>query len=148
MAEEQRREEQRRVARRLDHLFKHVHPPTRGPYTMKEVAEATGISFSTIQQLRAGKKTNPVMTTVEALAGFFGVSPEFFFLDDESAEKQQVQIELLAALRDGDVVEVALRASGLSPDGLREIRNMLDYVRHREGLPALTTQDEPGHTEG
>jgi transcriptional regulator with XRE-family HTH domain len=134
---EKRDEQQRRVARRLNHLFEHVHPPDRGPFIMKEVAEATGISISTIQQMRTGKKTNPTMSTLEALAGFFGVSPQFFFSDDEAAEREVAQIEVLAALRDSTVVAIAQRASGLSPDGLRQIRDMLDYVRHREGLPQV-----------
>ncbi|MDT3397279.1 helix-turn-helix transcriptional regulator [Streptomyces sp. B1866] len=144
MTQKSNRDDPRLVARRLDHLFRNVHPPTRGPYTITEVAEATGVSFSAIQQLRAGKKNNPTMATIRALAEFFGTSPLYFFLDDDAAQKEEAQLDLLAAVRDGDVAEVALRASGLSPDGLREVRSMVDYVRHREGLPPLPAPDEPG----
>ena len=64
----------------LDYLFRHVRPKGRDrPPTNAEVAAATGNAESTIQQLRAGKKPNPTMKTIVALAGFFVNSRHTFY---------------------------------------------------------------------
>ncbi|MER5435998.1 helix-turn-helix domain-containing protein [Streptomyces sp. NPDC002588] len=130
-------------AARLDWLFKRVHPAGRGPYTYKEVEEAIreavgpggkGLTASAIQQLRTGGNANPKLSTVQLLADFFGVAPAYFF-DDKEAEATQAQVDVVAALRDADVKSIALRASGLSSEGLRQIRGIIEHVRHLEGLP-------------
>jgi hypothetical protein len=56
-------------------------------------------------------------------------------LDDEKADEIDAQLELLAALRDSNVQAIALRASGVSAEGLKAIVTMLDHVRRAEGLP-------------
>src|SRR5213595_4204669 len=109
----------RTFAERLDHLFKEVHPPNRGPYTYAEVAQAileasggdgTVISASGIQQLRTGTRANPKMGTIKALADFFGVPASYFF-DDEVAERTKAEITLVTAMRDQKVARVALRSA-------------------------------------
>ena len=50
---------------------------------------------------------------LSALAAFFGVSPMYFF-DDTEADRDTIPPELIAALKDGEVREMALRAAGLS----------------------------------
>ncbi|MDT0464790.1 helix-turn-helix domain-containing protein [Streptomyces gibsoniae] len=140
---------QRTVAHKLDYLFRTVHPAHRGPYTYAEVAEAIqsaskgegkGLSASAIQQLRTGAKKNPTMSTIKALADFFGVDPAYFF-DDEVEERSNLELELLTAMRDADVQSVALRVSGLSPQGLRQIKGIIEHVRQIEGLPADGTEN-------
>ena len=71
----------------------------------------------------------------EGLAAAFGVPPNFFF-DQTAAEEIAAKLELLASMRDAGVQRVALRASELSPDGLRAIQSMVEHVRRIEGLPA------------
>lgn len=73
------------------------------------------------------------MKHLEALAGFFGVAPAYFF-NDESSERIAAQLELIETMRDNDVVEVATRASGLSVETLRTIKGFIERARELEGL--------------
>lgn len=130
-------------AQLLDHLFRTVHPPSRGPYTYAEVAEGIreaatgegrGVTASAIQQLRTGAKRNPTRHTIKALADFFGV-PAGYFVDSAAAERTKAEIGLLAAMRDQDVRKVALRANGLSVDSLKMLSTVIEQARKLEGLP-------------
>jgi ESX-1-secreted protein regulator len=129
------------LAGRLDRLFRTVHPKDRGPYIPAEVAEkinkAAGervISSTYIWQLRTGRRDNPTQKHLSALAAFFGVSPMYFF-EEAEADRDAVGPDLVAALKDDDVREMALRAAGLSERSLRAIRDMIESARVVEGLP-------------
>jgi transcriptional regulator with XRE-family HTH domain len=142
------------LASRLDRLFRTVRPPGRAEYTYEEVAEAiraTGvmISHTYIWQLRKGQRDNPTKRHMEALAQFFGVPPAYF-LEDAAADRIDAQLELLAAMRDGDVRSIALRATGLSSKGLQAIRSMIEHAREIEGLPPVppSTRDTDTDTPG
>lgn len=132
----------------LEHLFQEIHPPGRGSYTNAEVAEAItkaanggkGISASAIAQLRTGQKKNPMMSTIKALADFFGVEPGYFF-DQAAKERTEAEIALVAAMRDQDVRRVALRAKGLSGNSLSMVTALIEQARSLEGL----TDGEPAH---
>ncbi|MFC9112208.1 Secondary metabolite protein [Streptomyces sp. NPDC057092] len=131
---------ERTFAELLDYLFREVHPRSRGPYTYAEVSngirEKSGvaISASAIQQLRTGTNTNPKMQTIAALAGFFGVSPSYFF-EEEVAERTLAEIGVIGAMRDADVRRVALRANGLSTSSLQMVTAVIDQARRLEGIP-------------
>lgn len=131
---------ERTFAELLDYLFREVHPKGRGPCTYAEVAQGirdtsgVAISASAIQQLRAGTNTNPKMQTIRALAGFFGVNPGYFF-DEEEAERQRAEIQVVAAMRDQGVRRVALRANGLSTSSLHMLNTVIDQARRLEGMP-------------
>ena len=131
------------LAEKINHLFSVVHP-AKGEYTHEQVATAIRtsggptISATYLWQLRKGVRDNPTMRHLEALAGFFGVPPAYFF-DDETTAAIDAQLELLAALRDADVRRVALRASGLSTENLQAIAEMIERVRRLEGLPEQPT---------
>jgi ESX-1-secreted protein regulator len=126
------------LAAKIDKLFQVVRKPDREQYSHDEVAracrEATGGSFSTtyLWQLRTGRRDNPTKRHLEALAQFFQVSPAYFF-DDEQSAKIAEELELLGALRDAGVRDVALRAVALSPAGLDTISDMIDAIARREG---------------
>jgi transcriptional regulator with XRE-family HTH domain len=131
----------RLLADRLDHLFLTVHPKDRGPYTHAEVADtinkAAGeqvISTAYLWQLRRGRRDNPTRKHLSALAAFFGVSPMYFF-DDVEAGRDAMQAELITALKDDSVREMALRAAGLSDRSLQAIRDMIESARTVEGIP-------------
>ncbi|WP_063728802.1 helix-turn-helix domain-containing protein [Streptomyces sp. RTd22] len=132
-------EEPLTLAQKIDHLFKTVHPKNRGPYSHEEVASAIKksggptISASYIWQLRTGGKDNPTMKHLEALAGFFGVSPAYFF-DDESSKRIAAELSMLASMRDNRVREVALRANGLSGETLDLLQGFIERARALEGL--------------
>ncbi|MDI3423378.1 Secondary metabolite protein [Streptomyces luteolus] len=123
----------------LDYLFREVHPKGRGPYTYSEVSQGirngsgVAVSASAIQQLRTGTNTNPKMQTIRALAGFFGVSPGYFFSEEE-AERQRAEIQVVAAMRDQGVRRVALRANGLSAESLDMLSTVINQARRLEGM--------------
>ena len=125
------------LAGKIDRLFHVVRRPDREQYSNEQVAracrEATGESFSTtyLWQLRTGRRDNPTKRHLEALAGFFGVPPAYFF-DDEQSTKIAEELALLGALRDAGVRDVALRAVTLSADGLDTISDMIDAIARRE----------------
>ena len=74
------------------------------------------------------------MRHIEALSDFFGVPPAYFF-DDAVAERIDAELALLTSLRDAQVRQVALRASGLSAESIGAIVDMIERVRKLEGLP-------------
>jgi len=143
-AEQDDRPEPHTLAEKLDRLFRTVHPAGRGEYSSEHVAavlrEQGGptISATYLWQLRNGVRDNPTKRHLEALAGFFGVDPGYFF-DAEASARITAELELLAAMRDQDVRSVALRAADLSPQSLAAVRCMIEHTRRLEGLPA-----EPG----
>jgi transcriptional regulator with XRE-family HTH domain len=139
-----------RLADRLECLFRTVHPKDRGPYTPAEVAEAVNqaaggrvISSTYVWQLRTGRRDNPTQRHLSALAAFFGVSPLYFFGETE-ADRGAVPPELVAALKDDDVRDMALRATGLSERSLRAIRDMIESARAVEGLTVEDHRNRSG----
>nr|WP_218566457.1 helix-turn-helix domain-containing protein [Vallicoccus soli] len=136
------------MAEKIDHLFATVRSPRGTEYTFEEVAgalrDAGGptISATYVWQLRKGLRDNPTKRHLEALAGFFGVPPSYFF-DDEAAERIEAELELLSALRDQSVRAVALRAVGLSPSSLETIQAVIDNARRLEGLPERPEDPQP-----
>jgi transcriptional regulator with XRE-family HTH domain len=130
------------LAERLEHLIQTVHPKGRKPYTNVEIADAINqaagdkvISQAYIWQLRKGVKDNPTQKHITALAAFFGVSPLYFFDNDETNEALAAEVRL--ALQDDAVRNVALRAAGLSDETLKTIQDLVDRARTLEGLPEI-----------
>lgn len=129
------------LATRLEHLIATVHPRNRGPYTNEEIA--TGVnkkagwqatSTTGIWQLRKGTRRGPEYPRLVAIANFFGVKPEYFY-DDDIAARTDEQLDVLAAMRDKDVRDVALRSSRLSPNSLAAVKAMIDAAYKLEGIP-------------
>ena len=131
----------RSLADKLDHLFETVHP-AKGQYTHEQVAAALRqaggptISATYVWQLRKGIRDNPTKHHLEALAGFFGVPPSYFF-DEDAAAQVDAELELLVAMRDANVRSVALRSAGLSPATLASIRGIIEAARQIEGLAPI-----------
>ncbi len=127
------------LSHKLDRLFKTVHPAGRGEYTFEEVARSLQerggptVSATYIWQLRKGVRDNPTKKHLEALAGFFGVPPTYFF-DDEQSLQIQEELDFLAAIRDASIKQLALRAQGLSPAMLRTVAEMVERAREVDGL--------------
>lgn len=128
------------IAQRLNHLFETVHPPDRGPYSLREVVEAINeeagtklISAAYLSQLRTGQRTEPSHSRLAAIAKFFGVDTRYF-ADAQTAETIDEQLEFLAAMRDSGVRAVAIRAAGLSDTALEAVKSLIDTARRLEGL--------------
>ncbi len=138
----------RSLAEKVDQLFQTVHPSGRGEYTFEEVArglEDRGgptVSATYIWQLRRGIRDNPTKKHLEALAGFFGVPPAYFF-DEQASERIEAELEFLAALRDPSVRQVALRTRGLSAEAIAPLQQIIDNLRRIEGLP-----EQPADADG
>lgn len=134
------------LAAKVDHLFRTVRPRDGGEHSFEEVAEAIRakggptISATYLWQLRKGIRDNPTKRHLEALAGFFGVPPAYFF-DEAETERINSELALLTALRDTPVRQIALRANGLSARSLEAIAEMVDRVRELEGLPHPSLPD-------
>jgi transcriptional regulator with XRE-family HTH domain len=137
----------RTLAVKLNYLFQTVHPGQREPFSARHVAAAITaaaqergedkyeITHSYISLLRNGERDNPTVKHLEALAGFFGVPVSYFLADDETAQHIEDQVDLLIALSDAGVREVAFRAAGLSAESLGTIAEVMRTVRKLEGLP-------------
>ena len=147
----------RTLAERLDRLWKTMHPRGRGEYSYREVAEGIRkrggptITATYLWQLRTGLRDDPRASYLAAIADFFQVSPLYFF-DDEAARRIEAELDLIAALRDSQVREIALRARGLSPQTLAVIAEVITRARELEGLPEAAREasaevQPPSHQE-
>jgi transcriptional regulator with XRE-family HTH domain len=112
-----------RIAVRLDHLFRTMHPVT-GPYTngyvAEKITEASGqlMSGGYLSRLRAGERRNPSRDKMAAIAAFFNV-PIAYFYDDDFAALVDEQLDVLAAARDSGIKEIAARTNRLSEEQAR-----------------------------
>ena len=127
-------------AARLDNLFKIAHPAGQPEASYQEVVDALaadgGPSISTtyLYMLRTGRRENPSIPLMQALAKYFNV-PVAYFFDDDVAADLGGQLELLAALRDADVQRIALRSQGLSEDSRKTLADVIKQLRRADGLP-------------
>ncbi len=128
-----------RFQARLDHLFQTVRASDGAEYTYRQVA--AGIerlvgyrtSSSYLQELRAGLRISPSMKYLHGLCAFFGV-PAGYFFDEGLAARVDAQLELATSLRDPSVRELALQATGLSPETLQALTHIVRHARRIEGL--------------
>ncbi|ATL65078.1 XRE family transcriptional regulator [Nocardia terpenica] len=135
------------LADKIERLFRIVRKAGSEQHSNEEVAaacrEATGESFSAtyLWQLRTGRRDNPTKRHLEALANFFDV-PVAYFFDDDQGRRIQAELELLGALRNAEVRDIALRAVNLSPDGLGTINDIIDAIAKREAARRSTGSDD------
>lgn len=139
------------LATKLNKLFDIMRKPSEPPLSNAAAAEAitrqTGVSISAayVWQLRTGAKNNPTVQHLRAIAEFFGVSPSY--LIDPGIDPQiDAQLNLLQALRDSGVRDLAMRAHGLTTESLNSLAAMADHVRQLEQLPPVDDSPrEPDH---
>lgn len=126
---------------KVNRLFQTIRSPEGKEYTPEHVAawlRANGgpsVSASYLYALRRGGRDNPTKAQIEALARFFGVQPAYFF-DEELGRRMDEQLELLAALRDADVRDVALRTAQLHGDARRSIAAIVREMGWARAHPA------------
>ena len=132
---------------KLNKLFDTMRKPSDPPLSNAAAAEAitrkTGVSISSayLWQLRTGVKTNPTVTHLRAIAQFFGVAPSYL-VDPGIDPDIDAQLNLLEAMRDAGVRDLAMRASGLTPQALNSLAAMVDHARQLEQLPPVQTPGE------
>jgi transcriptional regulator with XRE-family HTH domain len=128
------------IAEKLDRLFQRIRPAGQAEFSYMAVAEAIrarqgiSISHTYIWQLRTGRRTNPTVAHLAALAEFFGV-PVAYFLDDAEAQRIDDQLELLRTLRDARVAEIALRAADVSESSREAIGEIVRKLWELENPP-------------
>jgi transcriptional regulator with XRE-family HTH domain len=130
------------LAVKLNKLFEVMRKPSLPQLSNVAAAEAitkqTGVSISSayLWQLRNGMKTNPTVQHLRAIADFFGVPPSYL-IDRDTDQKIDAQLNLLQALRDSGVRDLAMRAHGLTPQALNSLAAMVDHARQLEQLPPV-----------
>ncbi|BCJ62987.1 XRE family transcriptional regulator [Polymorphospora rubra] len=138
------------LAQRLEELFDTVRPAGRDePYTMQEVVDGlrergTDMSRAYLGQLRAGKKTNPTLHHLQALADWFEV-PLAYFFDDEKGRETRAELQRLRQLRElRDLLDnpgatmLAVNARALDPEGLLEVNEFVHRI-----LRSRRTHEQP-----
>lgn len=126
------------LAGRLDLLFRTRHAAGQPEPGYQEVADALAtdggptVGGAYLYMLRTGRRINPRVELLVALARYFQV-PASYFVDEDASDLTE-QLELLAALRDNDVQQLALRTQGLSAGSRRALATMIEQLRHAEGL--------------
>jgi transcriptional regulator with XRE-family HTH domain len=117
----------------LQWLFKNISPEGRGPYSTAEVATGAGVSESTIKDIRAGRKSNPTMNTLTAIAAHFGITPEVW-VNARGPEYVLARQQLQDVMLDAGVIQVAMRAGGLDAENLAFLALVIDKARKDSGL--------------
>lgn len=137
--------ESRSFAQRLNHLWETVHPAGK-PYTYEQVADGVAelgyeISAAYLWQLRHGKRENPTLQHIQGLAAFFGV-PASYFLNPAEEKRINEELEVIVAMRDAGVRNVALRTHGLSERDLAALDAMITSLREARGLSDDGTESD------
>lgn len=140
----------------LEFLFKHIHHPKGRPYSVTEVADATGLSYVTIYTLLQGRSKKPTLPTVQALCDFFGVPLGFFecrsydecYTALENNRNDENDSE--AGRGSPQLGEIVFRAQDLSPEGQQDLITLIKWVQAAErerkagrDVPNLPTSGEP-----
>jgi transcriptional regulator with XRE-family HTH domain len=140
-------EDETTLADKINYLFATVRPRSDGKREFSneqvaaEIRRTSGVTISQsyIWQLRKGKKDNPTLKHLQALADFFGVPASYFF-DSEVTARVNEQLQTLVAeqarrdLNAGHerAALMAMRAGELSPEGCRQVMDLLDVVYRLE----------------
>ena len=149
-----------RLTAQLNKLFATVpRPGGTTPWTNESAATAltaAGVTTSAayLSQLRTGKRDNPSARHLAAIARLFQMPMEYFF-DEDLAAKIDADMNLLVAVRNAGVENIALRAQGLSPASLTGVADMIEHIRRLEqgsaaaaAPPAAGTAEVTGDTPG
>ncbi len=100
---------------RLKQLLVEKRKPDGDRYSYREVAEFTSLTPSYISHLVTGKRTNPSLDTLTALAKFFQVNVNYFYGED--SEEPEAFLEI-----------VAMRSSGLNKEEKDLILKMMEVM--------------------
>ncbi|OBJ23979.1 XRE family transcriptional regulator [Mycobacterium colombiense] len=133
------------LATRLNKLFELMRkagtPPLSNAAAAAAITEKTGVPISPayLWQLRSGLKTNPTVAHLRAIADYFGVPPSYL-IDRGTDPAIDAQLNLLQALRDNGVRDLAARASGLTPQALDSLAAIVDHLRELQRLPPISAR--------
>lgn len=146
----------RSLADKLNHLFATRLRADGKEHSNEQVAAAirdSGVvktlSQSYIWQLRKGTKDNPTYRHLKGLADFFDVPVSYFFddevtdrIDEKLAAMQEERRRIVDLADSGEAQVMALRAGELSPQGRRQVMDLLDVVYRLEQAERGAGSDE------
>lgn len=143
-SEESASDDQPTLAEKLDRCFITMHPADRGPWSVREVSAGVAelgvtVSPSYLWQLRTGKSKRIRVDQLQALAKFFHIPMSYFVGDDVEVDRIDAQMAVVRAMRNPAVRDVALRASSLTPDGLRAVARIIEELGTVQGMAARRT---------
>jgi transcriptional regulator with XRE-family HTH domain len=120
---------QRTFAERLSSLIEAARIDGHAPHSYREISAAIeraggpAMSPAYLQQLATGKRINPKIHYVDALAKLFGVPVTYFFGEEEQPTGDGPA---------GEAKLMAMRAQELSPQGRRQVMDLLELVERYE----------------
>jgi len=126
------------VADKVNRLFEIIKNETTGrPYTNGEIARLSlgGLTEEHVEQIRAGRLTDPSMNQIVTLAEAFGVHPAYFL--DTTRGPPILDEEAMSIFRDETVSAIAHKSLHLPG---REREMILGIIRQFEG--ARVVDDE------
>ncbi|HEY2060011.1 XRE family transcriptional regulator [Amycolatopsis sp. NBC_01480] len=132
---------QRTFAEKLSTLIDSARADGHAPHSYREMSAAIeraggpAMSPAYLQQLATGKRVNPKIHYVEALAKLFAVPVTYFFEDEAEQGTGTGGADVEAKL-------MAMRAQELSPQGRRQVMALLDLVERYE----KADRESPGAT--
>jgi transcriptional regulator with XRE-family HTH domain len=137
----------RTFAEKLSALIEGSRANEEAPHSYREMSSAIeraggpAMSPAYLQQLATGKRVNPKIHYVEALSRLFGVPVTHFFNDtsfddtsfnDTSFDDTSADEGAPAEAQAGEAKLMAMRAQELSPEGRRQVMDLLDLVERYE----------------
>lgn len=138
------------LADKLNRLFEAAHRSGQRPPTNRAVAEGvtaagTPISESFIHYLRSGARDNPTKKHLEGIARYFGIPASYFFDDHDESRRLYEELELVTAMRDADVRNLALRTLQMRPEMRRWLIDMLNGLAQAQDS---SDRPDPGTDAG
>lgn len=122
------------LAEKLTRLFQTVRSPDGDEYTYGEVVaginarDIAKTSDTYLCDLRIGKKDNPRIKQIEAIADFFGMPVTYFLDGDKSAARMYAQLAALPVYGDPGVERMVLLISDLSPTVREAIAEIIEHA--------------------
>lgn len=122
---------------RLEHLFETIPGPDGGRLSVRELCASAArnghsVSVPYVYQLLQGKKRNPSLSAVNAIAAGFGIDPSYF-LDDRAAADIDRQMRLLRLMGDARFKNLWFRLGSMSDADLDKIVEYVDQVQELSG---------------
>lgn len=130
--------QRRTFAEKLSALIDAARANDEPPHSYREMSSAINkaggpaMSSAYIQQLATGKRVNPKIHYVKALARLFGVPVTYFFDEEEESRGSGVAAVPTAGVRGNEAKLMAMRAQELSPEGRRQVMDLLELVERYE----------------
>lgn len=117
-------------ADKFDFLIKWYEEHNNTKISEQDIAQGTDLAYRSIHALRKGEKGNPQLATLQAICTHFDIGLSYF----ECTTPEECRNYLDGYVEEQALAEIARRAEGISPEGMKNILNMIDFVRRAEKL--------------